>query len=78
MARSSVSGAAVVALVVLAFLVAASSGSMCCREHRPWGNSNEMGCSPDQNGACNSWCQAWCRGGECKLRGGHHQCHCYC
>ncbi|CAL5038685.1 unnamed protein product [Urochloa decumbens] len=71
-------GAAVV-LVVLAFLVAsaASSGPMCCNEHRPWGD-NQMGCSPDQNGDCDSWCQTWCRGGECKLRHGHNQCHCYC
>nr|TKW21559.1 hypothetical protein SEVIR_4G127100v2 [Setaria viridis] len=70
---------AVVALVVLAFLVTttASSNSMCCTEHRPWG-FNQMGCSPDQNGACNSWCQKWCGGGECKFRGGYHQCHCYC
>ncbi|KAG2606229.1 hypothetical protein PVAP13_4NG204400 [Panicum virgatum] len=69
MARSL--GAAAVALVVLAILVASA-------EHRPWGNSNEMGCTPYQTGACNAWCQAWCRGGECKLRGGHHKCHCYC
>ncbi|KAF8667943.1 hypothetical protein HU200_052572 [Digitaria exilis] len=37
-----------------------------------------MGCSPDQNDACNSWCHTWCRGGVCKFRGGHHKCHYYC
>nr|CAB3468040.1 unnamed protein product [Digitaria exilis] len=74
-------GNTVVALAMLAFLVAsaASSDSMCCREHRPRGEQNPMmGCSPDQNDACNSWCQTWCRGGVCKFRGGHHKCHCYC
>jgi len=50
----------------------------CCNDYLSWGSQNQInGCSSDQNGDCNSWCQNSCRGGECKLRGGHHKCHCY-
>ena len=60
-------------------VAAASSNPMCCNDHLSWGSQNQMnGCSSDQNGDCNSWCQTSCRGGECKLRSGHHKCHCYC
>ncbi|OVA16427.1 hypothetical protein BVC80_243g38 [Macleaya cordata] len=42
----------------------------CCRDH-------SMGGSCD-NEKCNTDCQTNCRGGECKVRDGHHVCHCYC
>ncbi|OEL20896.1 hypothetical protein BAE44_0018084 [Dichanthelium oligosanthes] len=71
---------AVVALIMLAFLVAsaASFNPMCCNEYRPWGDGNNLGCSPNQNGACDTWCQQWCRGGVCTFRSGYYKCHCYC
>ncbi|TVU09011.1 hypothetical protein EJB05_42448 [Eragrostis curvula] len=76
-------GGAVVAIFVLAFLFvsAAASTPQCCNvgEHQ-WGPPHQKpGCAiPEQNESCNKWCQPTCRGGECKIRGGKHVCHCYC
>ncbi|TVU09013.1 hypothetical protein EJB05_42450, partial [Eragrostis curvula] len=75
---------AVVALLALALVLVASTTAMaspsCCSDNRIWGveEPHHTGCSPDQSGSCNEWCQASCRGGECKFRGGQHVCHCYC
>uniref|UniRef100_A0A0E0A938 Uncharacterized protein n=1 Tax=Oryza glumipatula TaxID=40148 RepID=A0A0E0A938_9ORYZ len=43
----------------------------CCVDYHSWGGNT--GCSPNQNDACNSWCQLQCRGGECKQRGDHRK-----
>uniref|UniRef100_A0A0E0HQB9 Knottin scorpion toxin-like domain-containing protein n=1 Tax=Oryza nivara TaxID=4536 RepID=A0A0E0HQB9_ORYNI len=48
----------------------------CCVDYHSWGGNT--GCGPNQNDACNSWCQSQCRGGECKQRGDRHFCHCFC
>jgi hypothetical protein len=65
--------------VIYLRVAAASSNPMCCNDHPSWGSQNQInGCSSNQNDDCNSWCETSCRGGECKLRGGHHKCHCYC
>ncbi|TVT98656.1 hypothetical protein EJB05_42454, partial [Eragrostis curvula] len=75
-------GGAVVVLFVLAFLFASSAASTpkCCKEAHQWGPQNQKpGCAiPEQNESCSKWCQPTCRGGECKIRGGRHVCHCYC
>uniref|UniRef100_A0A0D9WQK9 Knottin scorpion toxin-like domain-containing protein n=1 Tax=Leersia perrieri TaxID=77586 RepID=A0A0D9WQK9_9ORYZ len=72
-------GAAAIALLVLVSLVASAAATEphCCVDFHSWGDGS-TGCGPDQNDACNSWCQSQCRGGECKLRGDHHFCHCFC
>ncbi|KAL6879634.1 hypothetical protein ACP4OV_012293 [Aristida adscensionis] len=71
----------VAALLVLAFLVASAGASdpKCCVDFHEWGNNNQnTGCPPEQNSNCDAWCQGACHGGECKLRGNQHMCHCYC
>ncbi|KAL6604034.1 hypothetical protein ACP70R_044395 [Stipagrostis hirtigluma subsp. patula] len=73
---------AVAALLVLALLVASTAAALepkCCTDYHEWGAPNQItGCPPEKNSSCDAWCQASCRGGECKLRGNRHMCHCFC
>ncbi|KAG8075702.1 hypothetical protein GUJ93_ZPchr0006g44738 [Zizania palustris] len=51
----------------------------CCEDFHSWGDNGEYkGCGPELSDPCNSWCQSQCRGGECKLHGDLHYCHCFC
>ncbi|KAG8075706.1 hypothetical protein GUJ93_ZPchr0006g46038 [Zizania palustris] len=82
MARSGACAATTIALLVLVVLVAPTSSKSpsCCVDFHSWGYSNKLhkGCGPELCDACNEWCRSKCRGGECKLRGHLHYCHCYC
>ncbi|KAK3129789.1 hypothetical protein QOZ80_6BG0484750 [Eleusine coracana subsp. coracana] len=76
---------AIVALLALALLLVATAasakGPTCCSDNQSWGDelTQTTGCSSNhQNNSCNYWCSAACRGGQCKIRGGKHVCHCYC
>ncbi|RZC68363.1 hypothetical protein C5167_031619 [Papaver somniferum] len=57
-------------------VTASTANPACCQEHPNFGQCNLK--NQKDMDRCNDYCSSSCRGGECKIRGGKHVCHCYC